>query len=72
MLWNALANEALPVFLDSILPGWVAVLISVTLVLLFGEIIPASVTILPPLPRLSPPPLSLASLPHLAPSPPTA
>ena len=42
MLWNASAAEALPVFLDKIVPEFVAVIISVTLVLLFGEILPSS------------------------------
>lgn len=43
MLWNATCTEALPIFLDSLVPGWLAVVISVTLVLFVGEIIPASV-----------------------------
>ncbi len=43
MLWNASATEALPIFLDKMVPEFVAIIISVTLVLLFGEIIPASI-----------------------------
>lgn len=43
MLWNASATEALPIFLNKIVPEYVAIIISVTLVLLFGEIIPASI-----------------------------
>jgi metal transporter CNNM len=43
MLWNATATEALPIFLNSIVPEFVAIIISVTLVLMFGEIIPASI-----------------------------
>lgn len=40
LLCNAIANEALPIFLDRILsPVW-AVVVSVTLVLIFGEVIP--------------------------------
>lgn len=35
--------EALPIFLDSLVTAWGAILISVTLILLFGEIIPQSV-----------------------------
>ncbi|XP_057802614.1 DUF21 domain-containing protein At2g14520-like isoform X3 [Salvia miltiorrhiza] len=35
--------EALPIFLDSLISAWGAILISVTLILLFGEIIPQSV-----------------------------
>lgn len=43
LVMNALANEALPVFLDNLVPAWGAVLISVTLVLIFGEIIPSAI-----------------------------
>lgn len=43
MLWNALATEALPIFLNGLVSEYEAILISVTLVLLFGEIIPASI-----------------------------
>eukprot|EP01018_Ginkgo_biloba_P037508 Gb_24735 [translate_table: standard] len=43
LICNALAMEALPIFLDSLVPAWGAVLISVTLILLFGEILPQSV-----------------------------
>lgn len=43
LLVNSAANEALPVFLDNLVPAWVAVLISVSLVLVFGEIIPSAV-----------------------------
>lgn len=43
MLWNASATEALPIFLDKMVPEFIAIIISVTLVLLFGEIIPASI-----------------------------
>jgi metal transporter CNNM len=43
MLWNACATEALPIFLDKMVPAFVAIIISVTLVLMFGEIIPASI-----------------------------
>ena len=43
LLMNALANEALPLFLDKVVPGYVAVILSVTLVLFFGEIIPSAV-----------------------------
>jgi CBS domain containing-hemolysin-like protein len=42
LLYNALANEALPIFLDALVPSWAAVLISVTLVLLCGEVIPTA------------------------------
>ena len=43
LLYNALANEALPLFLDELVPSYAAVLLSVTLVLFFGEIIPSAV-----------------------------
>jgi len=43
LLLNAMANEALPLFLDKIVPGYVAVIMSVTLVLFFGEIIPSAI-----------------------------
>lgn len=43
LLLNSIANEALPIFLDEILPSWAAVLVSVTCVLFFGEILPSAV-----------------------------
>jgi metal transporter CNNM len=43
MLWNASATEALPIFLSALVPEYVAIIISVTLVLFVGEIIPASI-----------------------------
>jgi hypothetical protein len=43
LLMNALANEALPLFLDKVVGGVSAVVISVVLVLFFGEIIPSAV-----------------------------
>ena len=43
LLLNSLANEALPLFLDQLLPNKYAVIIvSVTLVLFFGEIVPSA------------------------------
>ena len=42
LLFNSMANEALPVFLSALLPEWLSVLISVTLVLVFGEILPSA------------------------------
>ncbi|CAI9786251.1 unnamed protein product [Fraxinus pennsylvanica] len=38
LICNAAAMEALPIFLDSLTTAWGAVLISVTLILLFGEV----------------------------------
>lgn len=43
LIFNAAAMEALPIFLDGLITAWGAILISVTLILLFGEIIPQSV-----------------------------
>jgi metal transporter CNNM len=44
LLVNAGVNEALPIFLDRIVPyPWMAILLSVTLVLIFGEIIPSAI-----------------------------
>ncbi|KAL3826803.1 hypothetical protein ACHAXA_000629 [Cyclostephanos tholiformis] len=44
LLLNSLANEALPLFLDELLPNkYVAIIVSVTFVLFFGEIIPSAV-----------------------------
>ncbi len=40
LLMNAICMEALPLFLDKIVPEFIAIVISVSLVLLFGEIIP--------------------------------
>lgn len=40
LLMNAICMEALPLFLDKIFPEFMAIVISVSLVLLFGEIIP--------------------------------
>jgi CBS domain containing-hemolysin-like protein len=42
-LFNATANEALPVFLTSLVPEWLAIVLSTFSVLIFGEIIPSSV-----------------------------
>ncbi|KAL2619851.1 hypothetical protein R1flu_000056 [Riccia fluitans] len=43
LIGNALAMEALPIFLDSLVEAWGAILISVTLILMFGEIFPQAV-----------------------------
>ncbi|KAJ6421265.1 hypothetical protein OIU84_028609 [Salix udensis] len=43
LIGNAMAMEALPIFIDALLPAWGAILISVTLILAFGEIIPQAV-----------------------------
>lgn len=43
LLVNAGANEALPIFLSNLVPEAVSIVLSVTCVLLFGEIIPSAV-----------------------------
>jgi metal transporter CNNM len=43
LLLNSIANEALPLFLEVLVSPIVAVVLSVTLVLFFGEIIPSAV-----------------------------
>lgn len=43
LLMNSVANEALPIFLDALVPASIAILMSVTLVLFFGEIIPSAI-----------------------------
>ena len=40
LLSNALAMESLPIFLDAIMPATLAIIISTTVVLVFGEIVP--------------------------------
>jgi metal transporter CNNM len=42
LILNALGYECLPIFLDRIVPTWAAVVLSTTLVLLFGEILPSA------------------------------
>lgn len=43
LLMNAVANEALPIFLEALVPPAFAILVSVTLVLFGGEIIPSAI-----------------------------
>jgi CBS domain containing-hemolysin-like protein len=43
LLLNSIANEALPLFLEVLVSPIVAVILSVTFVLFFGEIIPSAV-----------------------------
>lgn len=43
LLMNSVAQEALPLFLNVLVPEYLAVIISVSLVLLFGEIIPQAI-----------------------------
>ncbi|XP_039060455.1 DUF21 domain-containing protein At1g47330-like [Hibiscus syriacus] len=43
LIGNSLAMETLPIFLDKLVPPWAAILVSVTLILMFGEILPQAV-----------------------------
>ena len=38
LLFNSVAAEALPVFLEALVPSWVAVLLSITVILFCGEV----------------------------------
>jgi metal transporter CNNM len=49
LLSNAAAMEALPLFLDEIVPSWAAILLSVSFVLIFGEVIPQALCTKDPL-----------------------
>jgi hypothetical protein len=44
LLANAAAMEALPIFLDKMVPEWLAIILSVTAVLFFGEYVNSSKT----------------------------
>jgi len=43
LISNAIAFEALPIFLDALIPAQYAVLISVILILIFGEVLPMAI-----------------------------
>ena len=43
LISNACCMEALPIFLDSIVPSYMAIIISVTAILFFGEVIPQAI-----------------------------
>eukprot|EP00467_Chlorarachnion_reptans_P013443 CAMPEP_0114536462 /NCGR_PEP_ID=MMETSP0109-20121206/29017_1 /TAXON_ID=29199 /ORGANISM="Chlorarachnion reptans, Strain CCCM449" /LENGTH=425 /DNA_ID=CAMNT_0001720205 /DNA_START=15 /DNA_END=1288 /DNA_ORIENTATION=- len=43
LLTNAAAMEALPIFLNFLVPEWLAIVLSVTFVLAFGEVIPQAI-----------------------------
>lgn len=49
LLANAVAMEALPIFLDEIVAPWMAVLLSVSFVLIFGEVLPQALCTKDPL-----------------------
>lgn len=42
LLMNGIVYETLPLFMDKLVPTWMAIVLSVTLVLFFGEIIPSA------------------------------
>jgi metal transporter CNNM len=46
---NAVAMEALPIFLDRLVPSIVAIIISVSFVLIFGEVLPQAICTANPL-----------------------
>eukprot|EP01064_Diplonema_japonicum_P007905 TRINITY_DN15507_c0_g1_i1.p1 TRINITY_DN15507_c0_g1~~TRINITY_DN15507_c0_g1_i1.p1 ORF type:complete len:881 (+),score=160.89 TRINITY_DN15507_c0_g1_i1:32-2674(+) len=43
LLTNAVAAECMPIFLDRIVPSWIAIVLSVSFVLIFGEIVPSAI-----------------------------
>lgn len=43
LIGNSMAMESLPIFLDKLVPAWAAILLSVTLILMFGEILPQAI-----------------------------
>lgn len=43
LLHNAIAMESLPIFLDALMPSWMAIIVSTTAVLFFGEVFPQAV-----------------------------
>ena len=47
LLSNALAMESLPIFLDAIMPATLAIIISTTVVLVFGEVLPQAICLGP-------------------------
>jgi metal transporter CNNM len=43
LLMNAVAYECLPLFLDELMPTYLTILFSVTVLLVFGEILPSAI-----------------------------
>ena len=43
LVFNVICAESLPIFMDELMPAWLSVLLSVTAVVLFGEVIPAGI-----------------------------
>jgi metal transporter CNNM len=42
LLFNSIANETLPIFLGQLVPNYLAIILAVFLILIFGEIIPSA------------------------------
>lgn len=42
LLFNSIANETLPIFLGELVPNYLAILLAVFLILIFGEILPSA------------------------------
>jgi metal transporter CNNM len=40
LLGNAMCFETLPIFMDSLMPSWMAILLSTSVILIFGEVLP--------------------------------
>lgn len=47
LLGNAICFETLPIFMDAIMPSWMAVLISTTFILIVGEVVPQALCVGP-------------------------
>ena len=43
MVCNVICSETLPIFLDELIPAWLSIVLSVTAVLFFGEMLPAAI-----------------------------
>ena len=43
LMSNSLAMESLPIFLDAIMPASLAIILSTTIVLIFGEVLPQAI-----------------------------
>lgn len=43
LLNNAIAMESLPIFLDALVPSWLAIVLSTSAVLVFGEVVPQAI-----------------------------
>jgi len=43
LVFNVFCSESLPVFLEELIPSWLSLILSVSAVLLFGEVLPAAI-----------------------------